>query len=87
MSLAEVVVAVFMMIVGIGALYLSFRRNAIVWSIISTVIFSVMVIQTLTIPFSSDVTTTNILLSGVCLLFTFIALLKSIVLGFEIFKR
>jgi hypothetical protein len=97
MVMAELELAIFAMVIGLGSLYLAFRRQeketaTILWPVISAVIFIGMVLYSGTIPFSVDAsgavigTSANIMLIGVNLIFFFISLIYSIHVAFQTLK-
>lgn len=90
-AIAEAVSIIFMMIVGFGTLYLSFRRDAVVWAIISAVLFGITALVGLSAPFLVNLseqtmeTPINYLLFGTSLIFSFIGVLQSVRLAFRLF--
>lgn len=94
MVLAETIVALAIMLIGFVSLYISYRREeAIIWPFLSVMIFLVSTLYAYSIPFSVSgsgeviPTSSNVVLSGVCLMFACIGLLKTIYLAFLFFKR
>ena len=94
MALAEVVVHIFLSMVGIACLYLGNIRNdknnlTVAWFIFATIIFFVLTLSGYTIPFHTDgsgaviPTAENYALSGISLMLTVVSLLASIKTGFE----
>ena len=86
--LAESIIAIFIMIISFGMLYLGFKRNAAMWGIMATVFFAVNTMFTFTIPFQTTTsgvipTGANFALSGMHLLFAFFGLLLSTKWAFE----
>ena len=94
MVLAETLVCLFILIIGFISLYISYRREgAIIWPFLSVMIFLVNMLYAYSIPFavngSGEVvpTSANVVLAGICMMFAFIALLKTLFIGFSFFKR
>ncbi|RKZ28633.1 hypothetical protein DRQ26_00670 [bacterium] len=92
MALSETLVYIFLMLIGFGFLYFSFKRKqAIAYPFLATVIFSATILYGGSIPFQVDNngavigTSANVVLTGVSLLFTFIALIFALKKGFELF--
>lgn len=95
MAIEEVVLVVFAMCVGGLSLYLCLRRQAIVWSIISFVIFISLTVMAWYIPFVTEIVNGeeqnmgspfNVLISGISLIFAFISLLFAFRQAFNFFK-
>lgn len=92
MVLEQVVVSLFTMLVGFGFLYLTYKRNAVAWSILATIVFVTNVAYGASIPFRIDSAGTtllsggNFVLAGISLIFAFISLIFSVAFAFELFK-
>lgn len=92
MVLEQVVVSIFAMCIGFGFLYLTYKRNAVVWAILATILFVTNVAYGASIPFRIDNAGTtlmsggNFVLAGISLIFAFIGLLFSVAFAFELFK-
>ena len=93
MALEYVVLEVFFMLIGFGSLYLNFKREAVFWSILATIIFVTGVYFGITIPFSLDasggllMTSANVMLSGVNLIFAFFSLFRSVYMAIMFFGK
>lgn len=87
-----VFLTIFFMCIGFGLLYLSFRRRAIMWSILSTIVFGTLVPYGGSIPFVTDgagnvvVQPANYMIIGLCLMFALFSLLKSVALLYDFLK-
>jgi len=85
-------VAMFLLLVGIGFMAVSIKRSAFLWSLLATVIFSVNIVYSGTIPFQTDSTgavignAANVVLSGVNLLFCLVSLAFTIYYGIWAFR-
>lgn len=92
MALAETLSFLFVQAIALGCLYVSFRRNAIAWAVIATVLFAVSIPSAMTIPFKTNTagevvgTPMNIILSGVAWIFMFVSLVRSVYLAFQALK-
>lgn len=93
-AISETLLCFFVFLIGIFSLYMSYRRKgAIIWPFLSVVMFLINVLYSYSIPFSVDasgaiiVTSTNVVLSGVSLIFVCIALLRTVFIAFSFFKR
>ena len=93
MALEYVVLEIFFMFIGFGSLYLCFKRDAIFWAILATIIFISGVYFGVSIPFSTDIsgavipTSANIMLTGVCLIFAFFSLFRSVYMAIMFFGK
>lgn len=93
MVLAETLTALFLIILGLGALYISYKRDAVMWAVLATVLFLANGIYSGSIPFSTDAvgavigTSANAVLLGVNLLFALFALIRCFYIAFEMFKK
>lgn len=95
MATGEALIVMVLMIIGMIFLYLAWKRKAVMWGILSTVLFLVLIIYSMTIPFNEQIingeiqnvgSTTNIVLAGIFMMFGFISLIFSFKLGMEFFK-
>ena len=92
MATAETFTVIFVMIVSFGCLALSFKRDAIMWAVIATVIFTANVLFSAAIPYSVNAqgevigTAANVILTGVNLLFAFVSLFRSVYIAYNIFR-
>lgn len=93
-ALPETLICLSIMLIGFVSLYVSYRREqAILWPILSVLIFLVNMLYAYSIPFSVNAsgevigTSANVVLSGICLMFACIALLKAIFIAISFFKR
>ena len=83
MSLAITITAIFLMLIGFGLMYIGFKRNAVTWFIVATVIFITNAYFCFTIPFVTNVggevilQRANVVLFGVNVIFAFIGLVFS----------
>jgi len=90
--LASVEAFVFASLVAFGCLYVAFRRRAVMWSVIATIIFFINTVVAMGIPFKTDSagnvigTGMNIVLSGISMLFGFLALMVSVIFAFELMR-
>lgn len=93
MVLAETLTALFAMVIGLVALYVSFKRSALMWAVLATVMFLANAIYSGSIPFSTDAagavigTSANAMLLGINLLFALLCLIRSFFVAFEMFKK
>lgn len=93
MVLAETLTAIFIMILGLVFFYISFKRDAVMWAVMATVLFLANAIYSGSIPFSTDAsgavigTGANAMLLGVNLLFALLGLVRSFFVAFEMFKK
>ena len=92
MALSETLIYFFMMFLGIAMLYLNYKRKeAIAYPFMAFIIFGASILYGGAIPFSVDSagatvgTTANVVLTGISLLFTFLALIMGFMKGFELF--
>lgn len=88
MALAETITVIFFFIISIGSLYISYKRNAVMWAIIATILFVVGINVSMTVPFVSvdGVSTgspSNIALAGLNLIFAFVSLTRSAYLAIQ----
>ena len=92
MVLAETIVCLFTLAVGMGSLYLGYKREAVAWYFIAMVVFAVSGIYSMTIPFVTNSSgqvlgsPTNIVLSGISWIFLTIALLFGFKESMELFR-
>jgi hypothetical protein len=89
MALEIAIIVIFTMLIGFGSLYLSFRRDAIAWSVIAAVIFIANIMFSASVDFGGGpmASSANYVLIGLNMLFAFIALIRSISMAFEVFKK
>jgi hypothetical protein len=94
MVLAETLLCFLILLVGVICLYVSFqRKEAIIWPFLSVVLFLVGTLYSYSIPFSVNAsgavigTSTNVVLSGVNLMFAFLSLLWTINIAFRMFLK
>ena len=87
MPLDLVILMIFSMGIGFGALYLSIKREAVAWSVISTVIFITNILFAASIDFGGGAMANpaNYILIGLNMIFTFIALITTVKLAFDLF--
>ena len=95
--LSETIIALFGMVIGFAAMYLSFERQreyaTVMWAPIACILFLVTMLYSMTIPFSTDAsgavvgTSANMVLAGFNLLFFCISLVYSIYIALHAFKR
>jgi len=92
MGFEYVATYIFLMLVGFGSLYLGFKREAVAWHFIATILFIVSTIYSMTIPFVTNASgevigsPANIVLSGVALIFVVIGLLFSFKQATDLFQ-
>ena len=91
--LAETMVGFIIFLVGVVALYVSHKRDAVMWSIMACVLFIANILYVASIPFASPTasgvfvgSTANIMLIGLNLIFTTYALIRSVYLSFQLFR-
>ena len=90
--LSMVAIDLFIMIIGFVMLYISFKRSAVVWSIIAAIPFGTNILYSGTIPFQTDAsgavigTSANYLLTGINLLFCFLSLAFAVYYAFLVLK-
>lgn len=93
-ALAEIIVCITIMLFGGLCLYISSKKpDAVGYPVIATVVFMTNIAYSGTIPFSTDLsgavvgTSSNIMLMGLNLILTTIALFLSVYKGFHVFTQ
>ena len=92
MALDMVMMYIFFMSCGFGCLYLSFKRNAVMWGVFATIIFLSLTLYGSGIPFKTDAggaiipTAANYMAIGVSMLFMALSLLYTVYLAFQAFR-
>ena len=88
-ALDLVILTIFSMVIGFDAIYLDMKREAIVWPFISTIIFVTNILFAASIEFEGGAmaSSANYILIKLNRIFTFIALITTVKLAFDLFVK